>query len=416
MAKPVRSKRTTSGKPPERLGEFVPARELSVETEEDESDYVPCGQAEVGTSYGGDSVPTDEMSTDESSEGEAEGHSYSLADSRAALAAALAGGKRKGRETLPALPRAPAPREPVPAPELPNSPAKRVRTEAPDVPEPSTDEARAHPLAELAPASPRHGPPAPRVGAYISLDPETMRHDPVGRRMARERLDTVAATENAATQLLKNALTITSTCIVNAEKSALDGPHKRGVRAMLRALLNADNSVTSVETRQAARQLIALDREMIAVMRVLEASLRTNPRLKNLAYERFLRENPCPICLDPFADPDAEMAKTVRFQCDHAIHAACLVKWCDAGIMGHTLFCPVCRTDEAPLDYRLEPWDVSGCGLDDAPETSDSESDTDGTFRARLPCDPAALARDHRVTRSAARANEREGANPFTPR
>lgn len=355
-----RASRASRGKAPERLGDFVDPGAVECTTDEDGSDYMPSMQDGAGHTPdpSGTLRCTETMSSDSPATMDSPGPTT-----------------RKREELL------------------------------------SQEDAQS----SLEPPSKRRTTAEPK---YIDLTTQTIKHDPIGRRMAQERLEETAVAENAAAEFLMSTLSVVSTCIVRAEKSVLNGPNKQGVRAMLNSLIKADKAVTTVETRRCARRLIALDREMVATMKALDTSLRTNPRVKSLAYERFLRENPCPVCLEPFVDRQRVMTETIRFQCDHAVHMDCIADWCRTSPVGQAITCPLCRAVEAPFDPRPEPWTTSGHIMDDEPASSESEEeddDTSGAFRARLPRDPAALSAD-RVTRSVALQNVADGINPYMPR
>ncbi len=243
-------------------------------------------------------------------------------------------------------------------------------------------------------------------GPFIDLTADTATVDPVSLHVARERLSAAVRNENAAADAVLHALYVVTNCVARAGDSVVNGAAGSGVRAVLRSVIDMPKSATSVETRQAARELIALDRKMVETMNRLRESLLVNSHVKDLQYERFLRDYQCPICMEPFANPESGVVEVVRFQCDHAIHTQCMVEWASRIPQGRALECPCCRHVVEQAKHDDEESD----------DTSDDDMDEDdGAYHGRLPSDPAQLCAD-RVTRSAARENEREGRNPYAPR
>jgi len=438
----TREKRATRGQRPERLGDMVDFTSVETENSSDESDYLPS-MVEVEPS-GKSESPESESPESEGPETPPPTRKASPRSPTSSQLAQVSPPDMKRKTPPAAISSAPAPKRAA----LPRSPSSECAwsnlrdesdgetsseaesREASYCGKPVPKTARPQPaqsfhpdLKRKAPASASISPPTPKRSAcapqYIDLTGEQGEDDPIGHKMSEERLQETAVAENYADQLLTGALSVVRASIVCAEKSVLNGPNKTGVRAMLRKLVDADKSMTSVETRRLARLLVELDRKMVAAMRDLEASLSANPRVKNRAYERFLRENPCPVCMEPFVDRRMKMAETVRFQCDHAVHTSCMIDWCRAIPTGRAIACPLCRAAEVPLDPHPQSWHTTGHILEDEATSSESDEDpgsaSDRAFRGRLPSNPAMLAAD-RVTRSAALQNVAEGLNPYTPR
>lgn len=260
---------------------------------------------------------------------------------------------------------------------------------------------------------------------FIDLSVED--DDPIGVHVACTRLTNTVASENKIAQDIVSALGVVSDFNFRVKRSVIDNGGTKSVRQTLRTLLSMSTSATSVATRKAARKLIALDREMTRTAAELDASLRCNPHVKDLMHEHFLRDNPCPICQDPFVNAETAAVDVVRFACDHAVHTECMADWYRLSDPRHVLACPVCRAPHfatsaseqcgVTADPRQLPGLYGDAVFDhDAPDESDeSEPESDEEFRGRLPPDPSMLAAD-RVTRSVARGNVCDGVNPFTPR
>lgn len=246
--------------------------------------------------------------------------------------------------------------------------------------------------------------------------------DPVAAHVTMNRVCNLVGNRTAATQKIMGALETMSTCQTKIEQSVLPvvGPHR--VRNVLRGLVDMDPAHTSVGTRRAARELIELDRRMVKATRELVDSLRVNPLVRDEMYERFLREDSCPICQDPFPDPYTRELHVLRFVCDHATHIRCMAKW-QRSVGLDVARCPICRANNLRSDvdegYTLgEPigsayaaWDADLDG-DDLRALETDRSDDDGAFRAKV-CPETANA-GVRVTRARARANERNGKPTFS--
>src|SRR3569832_912055 len=173
--------------------------------------------------------------------------------------------------------------------------------------------------------------------------------DPIAAHVTMNRVCNLVGNRAAATQKIVSALETMSTSQTKIERSALPvvGPH--WVRSVLRGLVDMDPTHTSVGTRRAARELIELDRRMIKATKELVASLRANPLVRDEMYERFLREDRCPICQAPFPDPYTRELRVLRYTCDRATHVRCMASW-QKSVGLDVARCPICRANNLRSD------------------------------------------------------------------
>jgi hypothetical protein len=260
--------------------------------------------------------------------------------------------------------------------------------------------------------------------------------DPVAAHVTMNRVCSTVHARAAATKDVVTALEVMSACQIKVGESVLAGFKVEGssarhvgsqqVRTVLRRLVDMDSQYTSVGTRRAARELIALDGRIAKAVGTLVESLRVNPLARDEMYERFLREDDCPICQHAFPDPHTRELHVLRFNCDHAVHTQCMADW-QRSSPGSTAQCPICRANNRhsgvddgytlmdPLGPGYTAWDDELDGDDmRALETDRSDDGDDGAFRAKV-CTETAVA-GTRVTRARARDNERRGAPYFSER
>lgn len=243
--------------------------------------------------------------------------------------------------------------------------------------------------------------------------------DPIAAHIAMNRVCKVMRNSAAAADEITSALGVMSGCHTKMRESPLDALAGTGVRTALRMLVDLPLEMTCPDTRRAARELIRLDNSMRDNMRGLVASLRVNPLVRDVTYEKYLRDNKCPVCWGAFEKLISRGVKVLRFSCDHAVCNNCTAQWeCKDDMR-----CPICRKknqdckladEEQPLGGRLGPARGWGEDLDEQDLRSiDTESDDcgdDGAYHGRVSSD---VVTGSRVTRSTSRENERKGRNPY---
>ncbi len=251
-----------------------------------------------------------------------------------------------------------------------------------------------------------HKPTSSARKVVISLDSDDEDTDPVAAHMTMVRVNTILKSESEATAHATTALTVMTECKRNLlSGSALDKVALMPVRQTLRGLLNLNTSMTSKATRRAARALISLDRKIEENLTTIVAALDANVLVRDARHERFLREHKCPLCRKSFPDPVTHKLSVLRFNCDHAVHVACMSEWQRAATPAVTARCPFCR--ESAWGDDLDDDDLEA--LESDPDDLCS-SDDDGAFRASTSSEPVTGVR---VTRAMGRENERHGRSQY---
>lgn len=242
----------------------------------------------------------------------------------------------------------------------------------------------------------------------VNLDSDDEENaDPVAAHMTLVRVNSILKSESEATSYLTTALRVMTDCNrALLSGSALDRVALMPVRQTLRGLLNLSDTMTTKEIRKAARALISLDRQMEQQIQAIVEALDTNVLVRDARHERFLREHKCPLCKKSFPDPTTRKLAVLRFNCDHAVHTACMTEWQRASTPADTSRCPFCR--ESAWGDDLDDDDMDA--LDSSDDDEGGSPSTDRAFRAKTSSEPATGVR---VTRAMGRANERRGRSQY---